>query len=153
MRPSLTLRLAALGGWPRRLAALACLLLAAATALQPGPAKSGASHAAPRIADGLAADEVAVPVPLADAGACTLLRAGDRIDLYPTQSSEAAASARAGPVGSHLRVLALVRCMLPGESIAPGGGATVVVAAGHADAVALTRLLPLPMVAVSLPSG
>lgn len=149
MRPSLTLRLAALGGWPRRLAALACLLLAAATALRPQPANPGAAPTAQRPTDGLGAGEVAVPVPLADATACTLLRPGDRVDLYPA-NEQFASRETPQPAGSGLRVLALARCSARGSLGTEEHGATVVVAAGRAEAGSLARFLPSPMVAVSL---
>lgn len=148
MRPSL--RLPALGGWPRRLAALACLLLAAITALQPPPAASTAAvrPGSRPVVDGLHNGEVAVPVELATSAACTLLRPGDRVDLYPASPDDSAAAPRAAPAGAGLRVLALLHCSSSPRPESQGDGAAVVVSAGSGDAARLAGFLPRPMVAV-----
>jgi pimeloyl-ACP methyl ester carboxylesterase len=114
---------ARIGRWPRRLAALACLVLAAGSALTP-PATDTAARA-DRSATRLRPGEVAVPVPVGAAGAA-LARTGERIGLV----------ARHGLVADRLRVLSIHP---PDASLSGDDSAVVVVAATRAQAERLAR--------------
>lgn len=135
-----------LGGWPRRVAALLCLLLAGGTAL----ARPAAPSASPRTEHGLTSrlrhGQVAVPVVLDAAAATGFLRPGDRIGLLaaPADGFPGTGSS-AGLIADRLRVLAI-----SGGTGSIGGdqGATVIVAAdaGTAQRIAAAsagRLLPV----------
>jgi hypothetical protein len=121
-----------LGGWPRRLAALACLLLAAASALSaPKPA---ASQRPSGPAAELARDEVAVPVAVSAASAA-LVRSGNRIGVLAAPGTDT--SAPATLVADRLRVLSV---HADDQVVPDGGGAVVVVAARRPAALALARV-------------
>ena len=117
---------ARIGRWPRRIAALICLLLAAGSAL--APARGPASRVPSGLAARLRAGEIAVPVPVA-ATSAALVRAGDRIGVV-------AAGNPSTLVADHLRVLT-VRSD-PG-GLADTADAVVVTAASRAEALALAR--------------
>ncbi|MGI8761181.1 MAG: RcpC/CpaB family pilus assembly protein [Jatrophihabitantaceae bacterium] len=74
-------RLAVLGRWPRRIAAAACLLLAAASALsaQRAPVGTAAPVVPGTPVERLAPGQVAMPVRLA--GGASFVKPGDRVDL------------------------------------------------------------------------
>jgi hypothetical protein len=126
-----------LGRWPRRLAALACLLLAAGSALVPDAARAPAPRAA-----GLRSGEVAVPVPVQNVGE---VKPGRRVGvLAPPEQPEQ----RAVLVADRLRVV----------SVRSGGSgadaeAVVVVATDRAAAIQLARYAtrPLLMIVDDLP--
>ncbi|HEY8300380.1 MAG TPA: hypothetical protein VIG48_00645 [Jatrophihabitans sp.] len=103
---------ARIGPWPRRLAALVCLLLAAGSALTPAP--PGPAHPAVGYASRLHAGEVALPVPVAAAGV-DLVRPGLQIGLL----------AQHRLVADRLRVLAVH----PGDQTLSGDSSAVVVVA------------------------
>ena len=165
--------LARLGRWPRRLAALLCLLLAAGSAFDTA-AQPTASRRPP--ASPLRAGQLAVPVPVTDAGA---VRPGGRVALLATPAdgvtgADTAAVAGAGPpaaqfgvgqpdpgqadggqsasggtvVAEHLRVLAV----RPADAMG-NGTPVVVLAMDRADAVRVARYVtrPLLLAAEDLP--
>jgi hypothetical protein len=120
------------GRWPRRLAALACLLLAAGSALVPD-----AGRAAARGSIGLRAGEVAVPVPVQNAGE---VKPGRRVGVLapPEQPAQ-----RAVLVADRLRVV----------SVRPAGSgvdadAVVVVATDRAAALQLARYATRPLLMI-----
>ena len=127
-----------LSRWPRRIAALVCLLLAAASTLTPADrTEPPARQAGNPIATGLSPGQVAVPVPLTSGPATAFVRAGDHVGVL-TSSDE---TTRAGPtlVADGLRVLA----------VSGGAGAAdalstdtpvILVAADRADAVRLAAV-------------
>jgi hypothetical protein len=113
---------ARIGRWPRRLAALGCLLLAAGSALAPTDTVRGSpSRTAARLGPG----EVAVPVPVSAAGAA-LARVGERVGLVAPH----------GMLADRLRVLSVHP---PGESLSGDDSAVVVVAVRRAQAVLVAR--------------
>lgn len=126
---------ARLGRWPRRLAALVCLLLAAGSALTPGTGSSARSTTGPRLRPG----EVAVPVPVSPAGA-QLARVGERVGLVAPR----------GLVADGLRVLAVHP---PDQSLSGDDSAVVVVATTRSQAllVAQSSAATLVLIADDLP--
>jgi hypothetical protein len=130
-----------IGRWPRRIAALVCLVLAAASALT-------APEAAPsaRPPDRLRRGEVAVPVPIA--GGAVAVRPADEVGvLAPPADGDSTGDAVL--VADHLRVMSITR------SAGLGGDATavVVVASDRAAALRLARYAarPLLMIVDDLP--
>ena len=103
---------ARIGPWPRRLAALVCLLLAAGSALSPPP--DSVRHPVVDSPARLRAGEVALPVPVAASGVA-LVRPGARIGLLSPR----------GLVADRLRVVAVH----PGDQSLSGDAAAVVVVA------------------------
>ena len=118
-----------LGRWPRRVAALICLLLAAASALTP-PART--ARAAP---DGLAArlrtGEVAVPLPVGSSEAGMVGR-GDRVGVLTSPDPPQ----HAVLVADHLRVLSV---RAPDASLSGDATAVVVLATDRTAALSLAR--------------
>jgi hypothetical protein len=141
--------LARLSRWPRRIAALICLLFAAGTALAPsGPARTAAHRAAGHAA-GLRPDEVAVPVPVSQPGLERLVRPGERVGVLaaPPAAGFGAAPARDSPgavlVADHLRVLSLAAG--DGAGLGADSAPTVVVAATRTEAIRLAAYAGSPM--------
>jgi hypothetical protein len=123
-----------LGRWPRRLAALVCLLLAAGSALDPAPthtARGSPSAVAARLRPG----EVAVPVPVSAAGAA-LARVGERVGLVAPH----------GMLADRLRVLSIHP---PDQSLSGDDSAVVVVAASRAQAVLVARSTAVRLVLIA----
>jgi hypothetical protein len=119
-------RLTRLGRWPRRVAALLCLALAAASALSGRhgpvhPSHSPARH--PGIAAELAPGRLAVPVVLSDDAASSYIRSGDRIDLYASADDGAGVSRPATLVAAGLPVISV----LTPKYDSPGAGGTRVI--------------------------
>ncbi|HEU5007649.1 MAG TPA: RcpC/CpaB family pilus assembly protein [Jatrophihabitantaceae bacterium] len=145
-----TARLAWLGRWPRRAAALGCLLLAFASAVSSrhGP-RAGASGPANPLLARLRDGQVAASVALSDAGAAGFLRAGDRVDLYATPGSSGdpptCAAVGRTPLGSGLRVLAVDG---PSGGLGGDGTSRLVVAMARGAAVQLATLQSCGMFAV-----
>jgi hypothetical protein len=147
MSPTTLVRLARLGRWPRRIAAVACLLYAALSALSarhPGTAAASANphHTAPRPAKG----QLAVPVLLADPHAADYVAAGDRIDLFATPEDPVAASpGKASAVGTRLLVVAVAP---PHQGLAGSEQTRVIVAADRDTAARLAGLVTCRVLAV-----
>lgn len=125
-----------LGHWPRRVAALGCLLLAAASALTDGSAASSAakSRSGPRLATG----QVAVPVPVTVAADAV---PGDHVGVLAGPSDDSTTGdlsppGRATLVADGLRVLTVRD---PGSGLTGSDVTIVVVAASRAQAVRLAR--------------
>lgn len=117
-----------IGRWPRRVAALVCLLLAAGSTLVPPAARPVAATSVPaRLHD----DEVAVALPVG-AGA-DLARPGDRVGVLAAAQQ---AGAPAALVADRLRVL---RVSAADDSLGSPATSTVVVAVARSDAVRLVR--------------
>ena len=123
---------ARLAGWPRRALALCFLALAVVSALgsrtpahpRPGPvdtATSGPVNAG--LTSGLPPGFVAAPVPLADAAAAGLMKAGDSVDLLTPPAADGTAAAVV--IARGLRVLAVLPATGSGGQV----GAELVVAA------------------------
>lgn len=147
-----TTRLARLGRWPRRVAALGCLLLAFASAVSArhGPRASAAGEhgSGNPLASRLRPGQVAASVSLDDPGAARLLRAGDRVDLYATSNSgdpPACAAAARTPLGSGLRVLAVSG---PSGGFGGDGASRLIVALSRGAAAQLAALQTCGMFAV-----
>lgn len=128
-----------LSGWPRRVAALVCLLLAAVSAVgvgQPHPSAPAGAVAPGGVGSGNrnAHPVRAMPVRLA-APLAAVVHRGDRIDLLAAPS-EPGVAARASPFGAaaaavvirHVRVLAV---RMPPQAL--GDGDAVVVVAVRSD--------------------
>lgn len=106
-------RLAHLGRWPRRLAAMLCLLLAAASALSAQHPTSNASaepanHASASVISQLPPGLLAVPVTLSDDAAAAYLHSGDRIELYAAPESHSGVSPPAALLGTGLLVISVL---------------------------------------------
>jgi hypothetical protein len=126
---------ARLAGWPRRVAALTFLALAAVSAIgdqtgtrtsahgQPDSVRTaGRGPASSGLTAGLPPGFVAAPVQVADAAATHLIKAGDWVDLLEPPAAEGAAAA---VVARGLRVLVVVPAAGSGGQL----GAELVVAA------------------------
>lgn len=140
MLATATRLLARIGRWPRRIAALACLLLAAASALTshhsapPSRAPQPAAHPRPV----LRAGEVAVPVGVS--GALGPVRPGGHVGVLATPPETSAE--RAILVADQLRVISVIR---------QGGTGTdpvVVVAADRDKALLLARFSTASLVLI-----
>ena len=121
---------ARIGRWPRRVAALACLLLAAASALAPTPAPA-TGH---RSGLGLATGEVAVPLTVVTPA--SLIAAGDRVGVIVADDPLAGGAAPAGLIADRLRVLEV---HTDDQALSSGPGTVVVVAARRTEAVVIAR--------------
>jgi hypothetical protein len=129
---SLRFPLAFLGRWPRRLAAAACLVLAAGSALS--GSKSAAARCDPTGSSWSAPPgSVAVPVPVT-AGSTGVLRPGSRIGLVPAGSD----SGSSGVVADHLPVLR-------SPTTREDGTAVLLVAVPRAAVPRLARHLDQPL--------
>lgn len=119
---------ARIGLWPRRIAALICLLLAAGSALVPPrpPTVGPPSGLAAR----LRGDEIAVPVPVG-ATSAALVRPGDRVGVVAADDAN-----RSTLVADHLRVLAV---RTDSSGLSGTADAVVVTAASRSEALALAR--------------
>lgn len=140
-----------LGGWPRRLAALGCLLLAAASAIDspdPHPAGAAADRGAAGnpLAHRLGPAQVAAPVAVTGPTA-GFLRAGDRVDLYASGDALAAdpACTSTAAVASRVPVLSVP----PAAEAAPQPAAgRLVVAVDRPTAARLASLQRCDLLAV-----
>lgn len=131
--------LARIGRWPRRIAALLCLLLAAGSAVLPNTrAATGAAErgTAARLRSG----EVAVPVPIGSAGAGDV-RPGDLVGILAVPADSTASAAL---VADHLRVMAV----RSGAALGGDTGSTLVIATDRARAVRLARYSSRPLVLI-----
>lgn len=119
---------ARVGRWPRRIAALCCLLLAAASALaQPSRSTVVQTGLATRLRTG----EVAIPLAVA-AGSAAIVQPGDRVGVVDTGDN-------AGPaalLADRMRVLSI---RADDASISGDASATVVVAGTRSQAVAVAH--------------
>jgi Flp pilus assembly protein CpaB len=120
---------ARLSRWPRRLAAVLCLLLAAGSALAPTPAPRAA---APGPAAALRPGQVAVPVAVAAAQADFITR-GDRVGVLAAFDPPR----HAVLIADHLRVLSV---RAADAALSSDATAVVVLATDRAAAVALAQL-------------
>ena len=113
-----------IGRWPRRIAALICLLLAAGSALAP--------HTPARATDGprLHAGQVAVPVTVSSAGAVAV---GDQVGVLAAPSESGGDAAL---VADHLRVLSVGS---DNAGLTGTAGTVVTVATDRGVAVELAR--------------
>ena len=146
-------QLARLGRWPRRVAALACLLLAFASAVTarhgPRAGAVGEHGSANPLAAHLHAGQVAAAITLDGTGTSGFLRAGDSVDLYATRGTAgdipSCTGAGPAPLGSGLRVLAVT-----GASGGLGGDGTsrLIVAVSRALAARFATLQTCGMFAV-----
>ena len=137
MRTLLTL----LRGWPRRVAAVLCLLLAAASALGSGQA-SGESPPRPApLTAQLLPDEVLVPVTLAER--VDFLHAGDHVDLLAAGPDAATATSLG------IRLLVVRVSQPPSDAFAADRGTRLLVAAGRATAARIA-VVPLGQVVAVL---
>lgn len=135
-----------LGRWPRRVAALGCLLLAAASAVTDGSGASSAAKSAsgPRLATG----QVAVPVSVTvSANAAP----GDRVGLLAGPSDDSTTGDLSPPgqatlVADRLRVLSVHD---PDSGLTESDATIVVVAASRAQAVQLARYSGRTMVLIT----
>lgn len=133
-----------LGRWPRRVAALLCLLLAAASAVTDGSAAHPAAKSGPR----LAAGQVAVPVPVTVAADAA---PGDRVGVLAgpgddSTSGDLLPPGRATLVADGLRVLSVRD---PGSGLTGSDVTIVVVAASRTQAVRLARYSGRAMVLIT----
>ena len=119
---------ARIGIWPRRIAALICLLLAAGSALAPPPPT--ATNVRTGLASRLRSNEIAVPVPVS-ATSAALVRPGDRVGVVAADTAN-----RSTLVADHLRVLAV---RTDSGRLSGTADAVVVTAATRSDALALAR--------------
>lgn len=124
---------ARLGRWPRRLAALICLLLAAGSALTPASTGTASGSSAPGVR--LRPGEVAVPVPVSAAGA-TLARVGARVGLVAPR----------GLVADRLRVLSIHP---PDQTLSGDTTTVVVVAATRTQALLVARSTAASLVLIA----
>ena len=150
-------RLAWLGRWPRRIAALLCLLLAAAEAFTshaaraPDTGRAAAARPANPIAALLSAGQLAAPIVVSGGPVTAYLRAGDRVDVYAAPVLAAAsalgcgAAANGPPVGTGLTVLAVPT---PAGGPDAADGDRLVVAVDRTTAGRLASLQGCSMLAV-----
>lgn len=131
--------LARIGRWPRRIAALICLLLAAGSALLPD---TRAATVTPERGTGarLRPGEVAVPVPIGSAGAGDV-RPGDLVGVLavPADSTSSAAL-----VADRLRVTSV----RSGAALGGDIGSVVVIATDRARALRLARYSSRPLLLI-----
>jgi Flp pilus assembly protein CpaB len=137
--------LARIGRWPRRIAALLCLLLAAGSALVPH-APATASSRAHGLGAELRRGEVAVPVPIASGVGS--VRPDDQVGVVAPPADGDTVS-EAVLVADHLRVITVTQ---PAE-LAGDTAAVVTVATDRAGALQLARYAarPLLMIVDQLP--
>jgi hypothetical protein len=137
-----------LSRWPRRIAALVCLLLAAASTLAPASGTSApapAKHVDNPIAAGLAPGQVAIPVTISSGRAAAFVHVGDHVGVLAP--SDETTRTRPDLVADGLRVLAVSGAADSGGSMT-GDAPVVVVAAGRADAVRLAAAVSRPLLVV-----
>jgi Flp pilus assembly protein CpaB len=119
---------ARVGRWPRRIAALCCLLLAAASAVaQP----DAGGHVRPGVAARLRPGEVAIPLTVT-AGSAAIVQPGDHVGVVETRDDASAATLLA----DRLQVLSI---RVDDASMSSDASATVVVVGSRAQAVAVAR--------------
>ncbi len=138
-----------LGRWPRRVAVLACLLLAATSALT---TRSGPSADGPRrtpapanpIAARLRPGQVAAPITVAGGSMSGFLHAGDHVDVYASGDALAAdpACTTSTAVGTGVPVLSVA------DPPAGASGARLVVAVDRSAAERLAALQHCDLLAV-----
>ena len=150
MTPIVVARLVRLGRWPRRVAALLCLLLAAASALSAQHPRTAAAPADGHRPAGLSArlrqGQLAVPVTLSDSAASDYVHVGARIDLFAARDTgDPAAPQEAALVGSGLQVIDV---SAPTRGAQETGGTRVIVAADRATAARLAALAQNGVLAV-----
>jgi Flp pilus assembly protein CpaB len=119
---------ARVGPWPRRIAALCCLLLAAVST---GTGSAVRAPAATGLAARLRAGEVAIPLTVT-AGSAAIVQPGDRVGVVETPDE-------AGPatlLADRLRVLSIHS---DDTAMSGDASATVVVVGSRAQAVAAAR--------------
>ncbi|TAM89519.1 MAG: hypothetical protein EPN43_06890 [Jatrophihabitans sp.] len=133
MHVSLRERLTVLYGWPRGLAALLCLVLAAASALGAGTAPPDSAARSQSLTTRLGPGQVLVPVTLA--GRAEFLRAGDRVDLL----AAAADTATAAEIGAGLLV---VQVSPPAAGALSADGGTRLLVAASRPAAAKIAAVP-----------
>lgn len=124
-----------LSRWPRRIAALVCLLLAAASTLAPADGSPAARKLPGNpIAEALRSGQVAVPVTVASARAAAIVHAGDHVGVLTAPDE----TGRAGPtlVADGLRVLAAAQ----GGDAMSAEAPVIVVAADRTEAVQLAAV-------------
>jgi hypothetical protein len=129
---ALTLRLsrvsARIGRWPRRIAALCCVLLAAASAVaEPSRGSAVQSGVAHRLRTG----EVAIPLAVA-AGSAAIVQPGDRVGVVDAGDNAGSAALLA----DRMRVLSI---RADDASISGDASTTVVVAGTRSQAVAVAH--------------
>ena len=129
-KPTLKLLSARLGRWPRRIAALACLVLAAGSALVPQSPTAATARAG--IAARLNGAEVAVPLPISVLPP-DLVRPGDHVGVLAAADD---ATSPASLVADGLRVLSL---RTDTAAMTSDSATVVVVAAQRAEVVRLAR--------------
>lgn len=124
---------ARIGVWPRRIACVACLVLAAASALSGGHPAARASSPPAGPATRLRPGEVAVPVGLPDGAATGYLHPGDRVSLVAHRFDPVTGqpAGRATLVAAGVRVLAITRT----TGMSTADGAALLVAARRDQAL------------------
>lgn len=140
-----------LARWPRRLTAVACLLLAAASAVAERNTSSAATAPHPartaphNPADSLSAGQVAVPVHLAGAG--RFIRVGDRIGLVfgpaPPETPAASVTDGGAPGGEpplDVDGLLVLAVLGPGSTAFTPDGTDLLVAADRPTARRIATL-------------
>jgi hypothetical protein len=133
-----------LSRWPRRIAALVCLLLAAASTLAPADGSPTRQHppAGNPVAAALRDGQVAVPVTVTSSRAAAIVHPGDHVGVLagPDETD------RAGPdlVADGLRVLAASQ---GGEAMSTDAP-VIVVAADRTQAVRLAAVASRPLLVV-----
>jgi hypothetical protein len=94
-----------LSRWPRRIAAVVCLLLAAASTLTPADGSATRSdHQDNPVASALHAGQVAVPLPVGSARAAAFVRTGDHVGVFRTPDDSGSGTPEL--IADGLRVLA-----------------------------------------------
>jgi hypothetical protein len=126
--------IARIGRWPRRIAALVCLLLAAGSALVPRPPARATDRPA------LRAGQVAVPVTVSSASEVI---AGEHVGILAAPSDD---GADATLVADRLRVLSV---RTGAASLTGDTGAVVTVATVRAVAVELARYADRTLVLIT----
>ncbi len=119
---------ARIGRWPRRIAALCCLLLAAAGA-SGDPTVRSAEH--PGLAHRLRSGEVAIPLPVSAASAASV-QSGNRVGVVEAATDTSTARLLA----DRLLVLSV---RTDDSSLSGDASATVVVAGSRSQALAVAR--------------
>jgi Flp pilus assembly protein CpaB len=128
-----------LNGWPRKLAALACLVAAAGSAVAGGHgARANARGTPAAVHHPGGGTGLAVPIRF-DAGLASTVRPGQRIDVLAAPSEDAPARARDAPLASVVvRSARVIAVRLPSELTGASDQAVIVVAVPRQDALRLT---------------
>lgn len=139
---------ARLGRWPRRIACLACLLLAAGSALSPSAATSSAAAGRSGGVDALRAGEVAVPIAVSAGGTATVVRPGDRVGVLAGSSADGFTARRGSAVlvADQLRVLTVEKAE---GGIGGDAMVSVVVATSRSGAVRIARFTGRPLLLIA----